>query len=87
MYVICSEVRFVEISSPNECDKILKIPNEQTELTDYMQGRIKRGEQGALAPGPPFSKGPPATEKKTINTNFNYANVIKVSLIWLLSAS
>ena len=36
MYVICSEVRFVEISSPNECDKILKIPNEQTEPTDYM---------------------------------------------------
>ena len=36
MYVICSEERFVEISSPNECDKILKIPNEQTEPTDYM---------------------------------------------------
>ena len=36
MYVICSEVRFVKISSPNECDKILKIPNEQTEPTDYM---------------------------------------------------
>ena len=36
MYVICSEVRSVEISSPNECDKILKIPNEQTEPTDYM---------------------------------------------------
>ena len=36
MYVICSEVRFVEISSPNECDKILKIRNEQTEPTDYM---------------------------------------------------
>ena len=36
MYVICSEVRFVEISSPNECDKILKITNEQTEPTDYM---------------------------------------------------
>ena len=36
MDVICSEVRFVEISSPNECDKILKIPNEQTEPTDYM---------------------------------------------------
>ena len=36
MYVICSEVRFVEISPPNECDKILKIPNEQTEPTDYM---------------------------------------------------
>ena len=36
MYVICSEVRFVEFSSPNECDKILKIPNEQTEPTDYM---------------------------------------------------
>ena len=36
MYVICSEVRFVEISLPNECDKILKIPNEQTEPTDYM---------------------------------------------------
>ena len=28
MYVICSEVLFVKISSPNECDKILKIPNE-----------------------------------------------------------
>ena len=27
MYVICS-VRLVKISSPNECDKILKIPNE-----------------------------------------------------------
>ena len=36
MYVICSEERFVEISSPNECDKILKIPNEQMEPTDYM---------------------------------------------------
>ena len=36
MYVICSEERFVEISSPNECDNILKIPNEQTEPTDYM---------------------------------------------------
>ena len=36
MYVICSEERFVEIPSPNECDKILKIPNEQTEPTDYM---------------------------------------------------
>ena len=36
MDVICSEVRFVKISSPNECDKILKIPNEQTEPTDYM---------------------------------------------------
>ena len=28
MYVICSGLRFVKISSPNECDKILKIPNE-----------------------------------------------------------
>ena len=28
------------------------------------QARIKRGAQGALAPGPPSSKGPPATEKK-----------------------
>ena len=36
MYFICSEVSFVEISSPNECDKILKIPNEQTEPTDFM---------------------------------------------------
>ena len=36
MYVICSEVRFVKISPPNECDKILKIMNEQTEPTDYM---------------------------------------------------
>ena len=36
MYVIYSEVRFVEISPPNECDKILKILNEQTEPTDYM---------------------------------------------------
>ena len=36
MYVIYSEVRFVEISPPNECDKILKIPNERTEPTDYM---------------------------------------------------
>ena len=36
MYVIFSEVRFVEISPPNECDKILKIKNEQTEPTDYM---------------------------------------------------
>ena len=36
MYVICSEEHFVEISSPNECDKILKIPNEQTEPTDNM---------------------------------------------------
>ena len=36
MYVICSEVRFVKISSPNECDKIAKIPNEQTEPTDYI---------------------------------------------------
>ena len=36
MYVICSEVRFVEFSSLNECDKILKTPNEQTEPTDYM---------------------------------------------------
>ena len=36
MYVICSEIRFVEFSSPNECDEILKIPNEQTEPTDYM---------------------------------------------------
>ena len=36
MYVIWSEVRFVEISPPNECDKILKISNEQTEPTDYM---------------------------------------------------
>ena len=36
MYVICSEVRFVEILSPNEGDKILKIRNEQTEPTDYM---------------------------------------------------
>ena len=33
MYVLCSEVRYVEFS--NECDKILKIPNEQTEPTDY----------------------------------------------------
>ena len=30
----------------------------------WIQGRIKRGAQGALAPGPPSSKGPPATEKK-----------------------
>ena len=36
MDVICSEVRFMEISSPSKCDKILKIPNEQTEPTDYM---------------------------------------------------
>ena len=36
MYIICSEARFVKISSPNECDKILKIPNEQTEPKDYM---------------------------------------------------
>ena len=36
MYVMYSEVRFVEISPPNECDKILKILNEQTEQTDYM---------------------------------------------------
>ena len=36
MYVLYSEVRFVEISSPNECDMILKIRNEQTEPTDYM---------------------------------------------------
>ena len=36
MYVIYSEVRFVEISPLNECDKILKIPNERTEPTDYM---------------------------------------------------
>ena len=35
MDVICSEVRFVEFSSPNECDKILKIQNEQTEPTDF----------------------------------------------------
>ena len=41
------------------------------------QGRIKRGTQGALAPGPPSSKGPPATKKKTIITIFNNANVIK----------
>ena len=34
MYVICSEVGFVEISSPNKCDKILKIQNEQTEPMD-----------------------------------------------------
>ena len=27
---------FVKFSSPNECDKILKIPNEQPEPTDYM---------------------------------------------------
>ena len=52
-----------------------------------MQARIKRGAQGALAPGPPSSKGPPATEKKTIITIFNNANVIKVRQIWLLSAS
>ena len=45
------------------------------------QGRIKRGAQGAFAPGPPSSKGPPATEKKTVITIFNNANVIKVSLI------
>ena len=36
MYVIYGEVGFVKISSPNECDKILKIWNEQTEPTDYM---------------------------------------------------
>ena len=47
------------------------------------QGRIKRGAQGALAPGPPFPKGPPATQKKTIITIFNNANVIKVRLIIL----
>ena len=41
MYVICSEVRFVEFPSPNECDKILKIPNEQTEPTGYMANCIK----------------------------------------------
>ena len=41
MYVICSEVRFVEFSSPNECDKILKFPNEQTEPTDYMANCTK----------------------------------------------
>ena len=35
MYFICSDVSFLEISSPNECDKILKIQNEQTEPTDY----------------------------------------------------
>ena len=28
--------REMQISSPNECDKILKIWNEQTEPTDYM---------------------------------------------------
>ena len=42
MYVIlliCSEVRFVKISSPNECDKILKIPNEQTEV-DGLYGKL-----------------------------------------------
>ena len=35
MYVIYSGVRFVKISPPNECDKILKITNKQTEPTDY----------------------------------------------------
>ena len=40
MYVICSGVSFVEISSPNECDKILKIQNEQTEPTDYTANYI-----------------------------------------------
>ena len=34
------------------------------------QGRIKRGAQGALAPGPPSSKGPPATEKNNSNYYF-----------------
>ena len=42
MYVICSEERFVEISSPNECDKILKIPNKQTEPTDYTANCSKK---------------------------------------------
>ena len=41
MYDICSKERFVEISSPNECDKILKIPNEQSEPTDYMANCIR----------------------------------------------
>ena len=27
MNVICCAVRFIKISSPNDCDKILKIPN------------------------------------------------------------
>ena len=36
VYVICSAVRFVKISSPNECDKILKILHEKTEPTDYI---------------------------------------------------
>ena len=31
---ICNEVRYVKYTSPNEGDKILKIPNEQTEPTD-----------------------------------------------------
>ena len=34
------------------------------DLRDRGQARIKRGAQGALAPGPPSSKGPPASEKK-----------------------
>ena len=36
MCVKCGAVRDAVFSSPNECDKILKIPNDQTEPTDYI---------------------------------------------------
>ena len=35
------------------------------------QGRIKRGAQGALAPGPPSSKGPPRDWEKNNNYYFS----------------
>ena len=73
---------------PKQAKFSLKCANKCFE--GWSQGRIKRGAQGELAPGPPSSKGPPATEKKnnkSIITFFNNANVIKVRLIWLLSAS
>ena len=40
-----------------------------------------RGGTGGTCLGPPSSKGPPATEKKTVITIFNNANVIKVRQI------
>ena len=47
------------------------------------QARINRGH----LPRAPFLQGAPATEIRTIIAFFNNANVIRVFLIWLLSAS
>ena len=67
------------VISDDLCDELDSLELHDLGLSD--QARIKReGHRGHL-PRAPFLQGAPATEKKTIITIFNNANVIKVRQI------